>query len=91
MKTAVYLVLIVLLLTENGICSKEILNFRINQENGYYNNATTHFGNMTDFCNYYSLFTGWCESCGTVCSADCSAVVGTSSNSLAQNIPKPLV
>ena len=24
--------------------------------------------------------TGWCESRGTVCSADCSAVVGTSSN-----------
>ena len=36
-------------------------------------------------------WTGWCKSRGTVCSADCSAVVATRSIILTQNIPKPLL
>ena len=35
---------------------------------------------------YRVAHTGWCESRGTVCSADCSADVDTSSIFLAQNI-----
>ena len=36
-------------------------------------------------------YTGWCKSRGTVCSADCLAVVATRSIILAQIIPKPLL
>ena len=54
---------------------------------------TSRFLICSTFVSFVAITkdTGWCKSRGTAYSADCSAVVGTTSIFWSQNIPNPLV